>query len=214
MKKWLSYVWPFTHRVESRYSGMVEITWINGKKVLDTKNANYSYGKLQQVLEFGLSKVGLKGVGNILLLGLGGGSVINSLNGKFGYRGHITAIEMDELIIELAAKEFQISNSEGISVIHTDALAFVYHDTQTYDLLIVDLFIDNKVPGEVYSQDFWHSIVKRLNAKGFVIFNAGIDLSPSPELDALVEGLKNSLDFSRYEKVVGVNTLLIGQKQD
>ena len=86
MKKFLSYIWPITHRFSSEINGPLEVTYINGKKVLDTKNANYSYGSLQKILKFGLTKIDLKSVENILILGMGAGSVIQSLRETFDYK--------------------------------------------------------------------------------------------------------------------------------
>ena len=51
MKKAFSYLWPLTKKVNSEFSGELEVTWLNGKKILDTKNANYSYGALHQILD-------------------------------------------------------------------------------------------------------------------------------------------------------------------
>ena len=86
MKKFLSYLWPDTKRFSSEINGILEVTYINGQKVLDTENANYSYGSLQKILEFGLTKVDLKLVENILLLGMGGGSIIKSLRENIEYK--------------------------------------------------------------------------------------------------------------------------------
>ena len=86
MKKILSYIWPVTRKFPSEFNGTLEISYVNGKKVLDTKNANYSYGSLQKILEIGLTKVNLKSVENLLLLGLGGGSIIQSLRETFEYQ--------------------------------------------------------------------------------------------------------------------------------
>ncbi|MCB0455711.1 MAG: spermine synthase, partial [Aequorivita sp.] len=91
MKKFFSYIWPTTRRFPSKINGTLEITYMNGKKVLDTENANYSYGSLQKILEIGLTKVELNAVENILLLGMGGGSVIHSLRNTFEYTKNIVA---------------------------------------------------------------------------------------------------------------------------
>ena len=49
--KFLSYlnVIP-VRKYESVYNGTLEINWLNGRKVLDTRNTNYSYGNLGKVL--------------------------------------------------------------------------------------------------------------------------------------------------------------------
>ena len=45
MKKILSYLWPQTTKFPSDHNGNLEVTLYNGKKMLDSKNANYSFGK-------------------------------------------------------------------------------------------------------------------------------------------------------------------------
>lgn len=127
MKRLISYIWPITKYVDSAINGIFEITWIDGKKVLDGKNTNYSYGSLQRVLNYGLSKVDINAVSEILLLGLGGGSVIQTLREKFDYKGKITAIEIDDVVIKIAEKEFNISNGNGLEVISSDAFSYVDH---------------------------------------------------------------------------------------
>ncbi len=83
MIRLLSYIFPITKKIESEYNGTLEITWHNGKKHLNTKNANYSYGSLQKILKIGLQKIDLTNCKNILILGLGAGSVIETLDKRF-----------------------------------------------------------------------------------------------------------------------------------
>lgn len=72
MKKLLSYLFPITKKISSNINGELEITWADGKKYLNSLHANYSYGSLQKILDFGLSKVNFHQEANLLLLGLGG----------------------------------------------------------------------------------------------------------------------------------------------
>jgi spermidine synthase len=116
MKKLLSYLYPITKMVETHHNGMVEITYDQGKKVLDSTNANYSYGSLQRILKHGLQQIDLNNTRHILLLGLGGGSVIKTLRNEFQYEHKITAVEIDEIIIQIAFKEFNIKPSENFRI--------------------------------------------------------------------------------------------------
>ena len=102
MIRLLSYILPITKRIESQYNGTLEITWFNGKKHLNSKNANYSYGSLQEILRIGLQKIDLLNCKKILVLGLGAGSVIETLRKDLNYNNHITALEIDPVIIEIA----------------------------------------------------------------------------------------------------------------
>ena len=51
----LSYIFPLSlHQRTSTVSGTLSVTLLNGKKLLNSPNTDYSYGRLQQVLRFGL----------------------------------------------------------------------------------------------------------------------------------------------------------------
>ncbi len=197
--------------MESRYSGTLEINWIDGKKRLDSKNANYSFGSLEKVLTFGLSKVDIEPTDRTLLLGMGAGCILHPLRAKFKCKGKITAVEIDEQVIKLAKDEFDILTIEELEIINSDALEYVKQCSEKFDLIIVDLFIDDQVPGEFYSLDFWEGIEQLMEPNSNVIFNAGINLNGGHKYTQLIESLKSRIDFEVFESVHGVNTLLIGK---
>lgn len=169
--KLLSYLYPLTKRFKSEYSGELELTVINGRKVLDTKHVNYSYGSLQRVLNFSLDHVDFNHIDNVLVLGLGGGSVVRSLRENKNFKGTITGIDIDPVIIDIAAKEFEVVSDNATTIICADAWDFIQNDTGYYDLIIVDLFIDNVVPIKFLRNEFWRWILDRLNGNGEIIFN-------------------------------------------
>ncbi|MDY8137927.1 fused MFS/spermidine synthase [Aquimarina sp. 2201CG5-10] len=213
MKKILSYIWPFTKTVTSEVSGPLEITWMNGKKVLDSRNANYSYGNLQQLLDYGLSLIPIDDVSDILLLGLGAGSVIESLRNKFNYKHKITAVEIDKVVIQIAEKEFNISQNDNLKIISQDALDYVNTCQKQYELIILDIFIDNTVPKTFYDIEFWQKVISLLKPGKSILFNAGINLKEDTTIDQLIAGTKSLIQFTKYDNVQGTNTLLIGTKK-
>lgn len=211
--KILSYLWPVTRRFSSEINGTLEVTFINGKKVLDSENANYSYGQLQKVLEFGLAQVDLKTVKNILLLGMGGGSIIHSLRDNFGYNGSITAIEIDPKVIEIAGKEFGIAESQNQHIIQGDAFQYVENCKDAFQLIIVDLFIDTEVPAVFYERKFCQNLAKRIASNGFLIFNLGMGLKNDSEMaEKVTSYFGKEFHFQIHPRVQGTNTLLIGKK--
>lgn len=211
MKKILSYIFPFISKVKTEFSGDVLVSWVNGKKTLDTENANYSYGSLQRILETGIGKIDLQNVHSLLLLGLGGGSIIQSLRKKFNYHGKIHAIEFDAKMIAIARNEFHITTNENLMIENTEAFEFVKHTQNIFDLLIVDLFIDNAVPAPFYSEEFCNNMLKILNKNGSVIFNLGIEDMNMTERNRVIKFFKSNSDFrvTVLEKVEGSNTLLV-----
>ena len=89
IKKFLSYLIPIPIEIiPSNVSEQLELTWNNGKLILDTKHTNYSYGNLQKVLRKGLLKIGKENINqmqHILLLGVAGGSVVETLTREFKF---------------------------------------------------------------------------------------------------------------------------------
>ncbi|WP_026451645.1 spermidine synthase [Aequorivita capsosiphonis] len=218
-KKFLSYIWPITRRFSSEVNGTLEVTYVNGKKILDTENANYSYGSLQKILEIGLTKVDLKSVENLLILGMGGGSVIKSLRETFEYQENIVTVEIDPEIIKLAKDEFGISTSENLQIIQEDAFEYVKTSDlsagaeERFQLIIIDLFIDINVPPIFYEKEFCDNVSSLLQKNGFIIFNVGLNLEKKSNIvETIISNFGNGFQFEILSKVNRTNTLLIAQK--
>ena len=212
MSKILSYIYPITKKVHSDISGTLEITWYNGKKHLNTNNANYSYGSLQRILKFGLHKIDLKKVNSILLLGLGGGSVVQTLREDFNYIKPITAVDIDPVIIDIAKNEFGVTENETLTIICEDALNFMASTTQKYDLIIIDLFVDIVVPIEFMKLSFWQNVVEASTPNGTILFNASLAKERSSALNTLIGFLETHFYKTEvYEKVNDTNMIIIAK---
>jgi len=210
MIRLLSFFYPITRKVKSDYSGTVEITWYNGKKQLNTKNANYSYGSLQKILKTGLQKIDLSQCKNILLLGLGGGSVLKTLRNDFKYDNNIIAIDIDPVIISIAQEEFNITNDEKLTILCADALEFIMQNDKRFDLIIIDLFVDTEIPDSFYSHSFWRQIIKATINKGGILFNASLHDYDDKKLTSIIKLLnKNNFNIEKLDRVNKTNTLII-----
>src|SRR5699024_10530000 len=211
-KKWLSYLWPQTKHIESDVSGGLEVGWRDGKKVLDSGTVNYSYGGLQKVLSYGLEQIPLESVRSVLVLGMGGGSVIESLRTKFNYTYPIVAVEIDPVVIEIAEEEFGITAYSDLEVVCVDAAQFLEESKQNFDLIIVDLFIGEHVPERFYGKDFWQDLEKRTNKGGKVLFNAEVRLT-NVVRDMFLKNLPKTFSYDILTDVMGGNTLVILDKK-
>lgn len=210
MKQLLSYIYPVTKTIESKYNGKLEITWYNGKKHLNSANANYSYGSLQRILKYGLEKTELTNVDSILVLGMGGGSVIKTLRTDFNYNSTIDAVELDPVIIDIAKSEFGIIENENLKIHCADAFTFVKTNTKPFDLIIVDLYIDLSVPDKFLSAEFWDNVLKSKSSKGALLFNASVKESEMLKVENLVDYLKTKVyKVDIYKKVNNTNTIII-----
>ncbi len=210
--KILSFVWPVTKKVTSKINGDLEITWYQGKKRLDTKNANYSYGSLDVVWRYILDDFPVKSKDKILILGLGGGNLVKLLYENFSFNDKIIAIEIDEVVIEIAKNEFDIKEQKKLRIICQDALKYVKNTKQQFDYIFIDIFVDDVVPDAFFAQNFWINIKRILNKNGRFAFNAGINSKSKTQIENLVSFLKNNFNIKVFEKVNATNTLVVGEK--
>ncbi|WBA40626.1 spermidine synthase [Hymenobacter canadensis] len=213
LRRYLSYLIPLTRTTTSAINGPLEVTWYRGRKLLDTRHANYSYGSLQRVLRYGLLFVAPEKAQRLLLLGLGGGSVVETLRKEHPAAGHLTAVELDPTIIQLAATEFNIQPGPNLDIVCADAFAWVRTaPAATFGLIIIDLFIDLDLPAGLQTEDFWQHIWRLLAPGGRVLANTLTAAHLSIEGQELAEFLPQ-LGFRVKEvEVELLNRLLILEK--
>jgi predicted membrane-bound spermidine synthase len=178
IQKIFSYIIPIKiFKKKSTRSKTIEVTWANGELVLDSENTNYSYGSLQRILRYGLRNIGYEKIikmDHILLLGVAGGSVIKTLVDEVEYKGKITGVEIDSDIIQIANQYFNLDKIKQLEIIIDDAFEFVLKTKDHYDLIIIDVFEDIKMPNFLFETFFTDRILFLLKNKGFVIFNTMI----------------------------------------
>lgn len=210
----LSYLLPLTRRIPSDYSGWLEVTIWRGCKVLNTASANYSYGSLQQVLRYGLRFVPVAEAGApVLVLGLGGGSVLPLLRREQGRTGPITAIELDPAVLQVAAEEFGVQPEPGLQLVCADAFAWLpTAPSDHFELVVVDLFLDLKLPAELGEAAFWQQLRRVLRPGGWALCNLLITAELRPGGQLLPEFLADS-GFALKDMEVEQNRLLILQRR-
>lgn len=178
IKRWLSYLFPIAViKKQSSRSQTLEVTWSDGQLVLDSKNANYSFGSLQRILRYGLLKIGFEKVASmneILVLGVAGGSVIQTLRTEIKHQNRITGIEIDQDVLEIAKTYFHLNEVENLRLILYDAFEFVLRTKNKFDLIIIDVFDDVKMPNFLFETFFLHRLHEILNPEGKILFNTMI----------------------------------------
>jgi spermidine synthase len=215
IKKLLSFFCPIkVFQEKSEINQNLEVTWNNGKLVLDSKNTNYSYGSLQKVLRKGLESIGFEYIRNskhILVLGVAGGSVIKTLVDEIKYEGKITGIEIDYQTIIIANKYFGLNTIQNLEIVIDDAQNFVKKANYKFDIIIVDIFQDLLMPSFLFEDQFIEDIKKAMNPNGCIIFNTivgnNIAQIRNENFVKMIESKK--MNVKRISKVEGDNELLI-----
>lgn len=142
----------------------LEVILRQGKLALATPNAFYSYSDRyrsfaeafrvwppEAVLEQ------LDGNGCVLLLGFGLGSILELLAAR-GLRPKATGIDLDPRIPELWRRYGTLELQNNTTLVLADAAAWLARNTsglqQQFDLICVDLFVDDQVPAAFSTPEF------------------------------------------------------------
>ncbi|SFJ78548.1 spermidine synthase [Myroides guanonis] len=176
ISKLLSYLIPVPYkRITSNVNSQLEVTWNNGKLVLDTPNTNYSYGNLEKILKKGLQYIGFKKIKNmdsVLILGLGAGSILHTLRTEIDYQNHIVSVELDPAVLYTAKKYFDIDRFKNHEIIEGDAFEYVLKNhNKKFDLIVLDLFQDVTMPSFLFEKYFVNNLKSMLSINGFILFN-------------------------------------------
>lgn len=174
-KKIFSYFYPITiYKESSTISKSIEVTLYNGKMLLNTKNTNYSFGSLQTILKKGLIDIGATEINrmeSILILGVAGGSVVQTLVSDFSFTKNITGVEIDEEIISVANSYFNLDKIPNFKCVISDAEKFVKTVVNHYDLIVIDIFKDIEMPEFLFQESFIKNVKQLLNKNGYILFN-------------------------------------------
>ena len=168
--------------IESKKGGVtpyLEVMKSNGKYVLNSQNANYSFGGVHTLFDKLFKKIDIQKYDfkNVLILGMGAGSIISLLKEKYMMNCSITAIEKDEVVIELAKKYFNIDRYNSLTIIKADAFEYARTTEHTYDLIISDLFVEWDVPEIFASNEYLVNLKRISNDRACVIYNKMTELS-------------------------------------
>ena len=163
---------------EGSVTPYLEVMKSNGKYVLNSHNANYSFGGLHILFDAFFKQIDIKkyDIKNVLLLGMGAGSVISLLKQKYKINCAITAIEKDEVVIELAKKYFEIEKYKPLNIVNDDAFEYVKTTYKKYDLIISDIFIDGNVPAIFATPEYLNNLKRISNEKSCIIYNKMTEL--------------------------------------
>ena len=118
-------------------------------------------------------KGGRGGAGNHYDIDSGEGFWISGVkkNGTDRHKFGKGIIEIDESIIEIANKYFDLNTIPNLEIVIDDAFEFVLKTKETYDLIIIDIFQDTTMPNFLFQDFFINRVNSLLNVNGFILFN-------------------------------------------
>lgn len=173
-KKIFSYVHPLIiEQGKGEVLKHIEVRIDRGKYTLDGNIVNYSFGSLYTLFDnaFNYFNLRRKEINSALILGFGAGSVADIITKKYNSECRIIGVEKDGKVLEYAYKYFNLINYNNLRIVKTDAIQYVKNCEDKYDLIVIDLFIENRVPVEAKQIEFLRNIKDILKPNSIVFFN-------------------------------------------
>jgi predicted membrane-bound spermidine synthase len=107
---------------------------------------------------------------NILMLGLGGGSISTYL-GRFMPEAAITTVEIDPGVISAAKNYFGLRETARMRYRAGDGRVFLARSNERYDLILLDAYRGGYVPFHLLTREFYTLVKQRLAPGGAAAFN-------------------------------------------
>ncbi len=173
-KRWLSYLLEI--HIESAPSALnphLYVSLCKGRYQLSSARAVYSFADLYRNFfeVFRLLEPQTLPPQQVLLLGFGLGSIPYMLEKNYGVCWSFTGVEADENVLYLANKYVLDELQCPMELICADAYAFLLSNQRRFDLIAMDVFVDNEVPEKFESLEFLQALARALQPHGLLLYN-------------------------------------------
>ncbi len=158
---------------ESEHNPYLRVVLKRGQYQLLTANAIYSYGELYDNFSRAFERIDLdkRDIKDVLILGFGLGSIPVMLENRFQKKYYYTAVEIDPEVLRLANTYVVRDIKSGIEFQLSDARTFAEFSKEKFDMICMDVFLDDEVPTELEHEDFLVNLKKMLAPDGILLFN-------------------------------------------
>lgn len=107
-------------------------------------------------------------VNNVLLLGLGGGSLPHVITAKFP-EASLDIFEIDPLVVDVAKEFFKFEPGKHGRVMVGDGRRLLHRCAKKYDLIILDAFRAGSIPFHLTTREFMQEVKDHLAPGGVVV---------------------------------------------
>ena len=108
----------------------------------------------------------------ILVLGNGTGTYATMMKEYMKWDCDITAVEIDQKIIDLSYKYFQMN--KDVNVVCDDGRNYIARDKEKYDIILVDAYSSISAPFHMTTTEFFTLVKEHLNDDGLMIMNVNM----------------------------------------
>lgn len=141
----------------------------------------------------------------LLVLGLGGGAAVKLYN-RIYQVGHITGVEIDPLIIDVARKYFGL-NDANLTVVNDEAWHYVQTAKEKFEVILLDVFRENVFAGSCASLSFLAGVKDHLLPNGVLLVNrVAVDANNKELEEKLLKIFKTVFSLKVYRNLFYLGT--------
>lgn len=205
---WLSYLYPQTIlRTSSIFNHDIRVNEEHGRYKLLVNGSRQSGSYIEMLWKRAFRAFEMApnpAVKKILVLGVGGGTVIHMLHTWYP-NASIVGVDIDQKILDIGKTYFGLSSMSHLQLDCMDANIAVFDfakKVHQYDLVIIDIFSGRYIPEFVSSKAFLKKIVTLLSPNGIVLINFLRELEYKEKSDQLDRALKALFCYVRDYPIV------------
>jgi len=106
---------------------------------------------------------------DVLILGLACGTSVRQMNMIFDNL-EFDGVEIDPEIVEIGKKHFDMK-PDNLNIFIMDARRFIKRTNKKYDLILMDLFLGDRIPPHLITLEFFRETKKKLKPGGVIMVN-------------------------------------------
>ncbi len=190
---------------QSKYNGAIQVFQVGSTRKIKVNNIDQSVDHKSEIgkrLVWGRAIEVLKdeepNLKNILILGLGGGTVAHLVAETFP-GSEIVSVDIDPVMVDIARNYFDVDKIPNHRIIVDDAMRVVV-EPETFNLsagyfqaIYVDIFIGEKYPDLGSSGNFISAVKKMAIPGGLIIFNRIYITEHQDDVNIFIDSLSNFL---------------------
>lgn len=172
-KKGLSYFTDIhLESVDSEVNSDLHVCLSKGRYQLCVDNAIYSFADKYDNFWDVFQKINMRQFEgkDVLILGFGLGSIPYMME-KLGVNARYVGIEYDEQVTYLFEKYMRSHIQSNIEIISADAYMFMELNSRKFDLIAMDVFVEDLIPDQFLTEAFMVDLKRSINDGGLLIWN-------------------------------------------
>ncbi len=151
---------------------------------------------------------------DILVLGMGTGTFAKECK-HFFPNSNITGVEIDEKIVGLSKKYFQLTDEESKVYVNDGRTFLSTKQAGMYDIILCDAYHDITIPFHMATTEFFTEVKEHLKPDGVIMVNINMRSKNTTEItDHLTNTLKTTMNKVYEYDIPGVTNTLVYSSDD